>query len=42
MSRAEILSSPVGEMLDMINCRAIENGAKPKVYGDIDDMEKIK
>ena len=30
MSRREILSTPVGEMLDMLDCNAIAHGAKPK------------
>ena len=30
MGRQEILSTRYGEMLDMIACLAIQNGAKPK------------
>lgn len=30
MSRREILCTPVGEMLDMMDCNAIAHGAKPK------------
>lgn len=30
MSRQEILATRYGEMLDMIACLAIQNGAKPK------------
>ena len=42
MNREEILSSPVGEMLDLIACDQISNGAAPKVYGDIEDLEAIR
>ena len=43
MGRAEILSCPVGEMRDMIACYEIAEGsAHPKVYGDLDDLEKIQ
>lgn len=30
MTKHEILYTRYGEMLDMISCLAIENGAKPK------------
>lgn len=30
MSRFEILNSRVGELLEMIDCHAIANGAEPK------------
>lgn len=30
MHRDEILDCPWGQYLDLLNCRAIENGAKPK------------
>ena len=30
MSRREILATPVGEMLDMMDCNAIAHGAKVK------------
>lgn len=30
MSRQEILATRYGEMLDMIACMAIQNGAKPR------------
>lgn len=30
MSREEVLSTRWGEMLDLISCHAIYNGAKPK------------
>lgn len=30
MSRREILCTPVGEMLDMMDCNAIAHGAKLK------------
>ena len=30
MSRREILATPVGEMLDMMDCNAIAHGAKRK------------
>ena len=42
MSRAEVLTCPVGEMSDMIACLAIENGAKPKSYADLDDLANIR
>lgn len=41
MSRNEILSCPVGEMMDMIACLQITNGAEPVVYGDVDDLAAI-
>lgn len=30
MSRREIMATPVGEMLDMLDCHAIAHGAEPK------------
>ena len=42
MDRAEILSCPVGELSDMIACLAIENGAKPKYYADLDELVNIR
>ena len=42
MDRAEVLSCPVGEMSDMIACLAIENGAKPKTYADLDELMNIR
>lgn len=30
MSKEEILCTPIGEMLDMLSCLAIYNGAKEK------------
>ena len=42
MNRAEVLTCPVGEMSDMIACLAIENGAKPKSYADLDDLANIR
>lgn len=30
MGKAEILATRVGEMLDMLDCHAIANGAEPK------------
>ena len=30
MSRREIMATPVGEMLDMMDCNAIAHGAKVK------------
>ena len=30
MSKREILTTRYGEMIDMLNCMAIERGAKPK------------
>ena len=39
MSRREIMATPVGEMLDMMDCNAIAHGAKVKAadrsLGDI-------
>lgn len=42
MDREEILSCPIGELYDMIACMQICNGARPKVYGDIDDLAAIR
>lgn len=42
MNRAEILSTPVGEMSDMIACLQISNGANQKVYADVDDLMKVR
>ncbi len=43
MSRAEILSCPVGEMRDMIACMQIANGtANPVTYGGLDDLASIR
>lgn len=42
MSRSEILSCPIGEIADMIACQQIANGAKQKVYADIDDLMKVR
>lgn len=42
MSRNEVLSCPVGEISDMIACQQIANGAKQKVYADIDDLMKVR
>lgn len=30
MSKEEVLITPYGEMIDMLNCQAIDNGAKQK------------
>lgn len=30
MSKQEVLVTPYGEMIDMLNCSAIDNGAKQK------------
>lgn len=42
MSRREILHCPVGEMFDLIACMQIHNGAKPKVYADVDELMAIQ
>lgn len=42
MSRREILNCPVGEMSDYIACLQIQNGAKPKVYADVDELMAIR
>lgn len=42
MSRREILHCPVGELLDYIDCMQIQNGAKPKVYADVDELMAIQ
>lgn len=42
MGRAEILSCPVGEMLDMIACQQIANGASPRVCADIDELMNVR
>ena len=42
MTRAEILSCPIGELRDMIACLQITNGAEPVVYGDVDDLMNIR
>lgn len=39
MSRNEILHTPVGEMLDMLDCNAIAHGAEPKAaQRSLDDI----
>lgn len=42
MGRFETLSCPVGEMLDMVACLQISNGAPPKIYGDVDDLMNLR
>lgn len=42
MTRVEALSCPVGELLDMMACYAIQNGAKPRVMASIDDLAKLR
>ena len=42
MTRAEVLSCPVGELRDMIACLQISNGAELVVYGDVDDLMAIR
>lgn len=42
MGRREVLSSPVGEILDLIACMAIDHGATPKVYADMDELMAIR
>lgn len=42
MKRSEILSCPYGEMLDYINCVSIQNGAMPKRYGTIRELEEVR
>ena len=42
MSRAEVLSCPVGEMFDYIACMQIQNGARPKTYADMDQLMAIR
>ena len=41
MTRAEILSCPVGELRDMIACLQISHGAEPVAYGDVDELAAI-
>jgi hypothetical protein len=36
--RRELLCMPLGELLDMIACYQIINGAKPKMEADDDEM----
>lgn len=39
MTRAEIMATPIGEMLDMLDCHAIVNGAEPKAAKrSVDDI----
>lgn len=45
MSRREIMATRYGEMLDMLACLAIYNGAKPKrprIKMDIQDALKLR
>ena len=42
MSREETLDSPVGEFLDLLDCRAVLAGEKEQIiYGEVDDLERI-
>lgn len=41
MTEAQVLSCPLGRMLDYMACMQIENGANQKVYLDMDDLENI-
>lgn len=42
MSRAEALACPLGEMLDMIACMAIQNGARQRVYAEVDALSDLR
>lgn len=42
MSRAEILSCPIGEISDLIACLQIANGAKQKTYAEVDDLMNVR
>jgi len=42
MRRNEVLSCPVGEIADMMACQQIANGAKQKVYADVDDLMNVR
>lgn len=41
MTEKQVLSCPLGRMLDYMACMQIENGANQKVYLDMDDLENI-
>lgn len=44
MSKAEALHTPLGEVLDMLSCHAIANGANPKRKNitTFDDALKVR
>ncbi len=45
MSRYEILHTRLGEMLEMLDCRAIANGAEPKTQAApmrFEDVMKLR
>lgn len=42
MTSAEVWACPMGEMLDMLACMQIENGAEPKRYATMDDLFALK
>ena len=42
MTEHQVLSCPLGRMLDYMACIQIENGANQKFYATMDDLEKIR
>ena len=43
MTREEVLSVPLGELRDLVNCQAIASGnATQIVYGEVDDLAAIR
>ena len=42
MNEEEVLSCPMGDMLDYMACMQIENGADQKVYADLDMLAEIR
>ena len=43
MTRNETMCTPVGEMLDLLACRAIAAGeAEQVIYCEVDDLARIR
>lgn len=43
MTREEVLSAPVGELRDLVNCQAIASGNATQIeYGEVDDLARIR
>ena len=42
MSEPQVLTCPLGQMLDYMACMQIENGADQKVYADLDTLAAIR
>jgi hypothetical protein len=42
MNEHEVLTCPLGRMLDYMACMQIENGADQKVYAELDELANIR